>query len=110
MQLSNPPLLVELGSRPLALRQGKIDAPVAVRLFDHGALSVIVRVPITPGATLEELIPFADELYDSPAIERVATEVMAQLRTALGPSFKDPHLWTKNETYTVLWARELEGS
>ena len=110
VQLVNPPLSVELGTRPLALRNGKLDVQVAARLFDHGALSIILKVPIPPGSTLEELIPFADELYDSPAIERVGAEVVAQLRAALGPAFKDPHLWERNESYTVLLARELEGA
>ncbi|MBL8955029.1 MAG: hypothetical protein JNK82_29910 [Myxococcaceae bacterium] len=110
VQLSNPPLSVELGTRPLALRDGKIDVQVAARLFDHGALSVILRVPIPAGTSLEDLIPFADELYDSPAIERVSSEVVAQLRAALGPAFKAPHLWEKNESYTVLLAKDLEGA
>lgn len=110
VQLSNPPLNVDLGTRPLALRGGKLDVQAAARLFDHGALSVILRVPVPPGSTLEELIPFVDELYDSPAIERVCIEVVAQLRAALGPAIKDPHLWEKNESYTVLLAKELEGA
>lgn len=110
VQLSNPPLNLELGSRPLALRGGKLDVQVSARLFDHGALSVILRVPIPTGSTLEELIPFADELYDSPAIERVGAEIVAQLRAALGPAIKDAHLWEKNESYTVLLVRELDGA
>lgn len=110
VQLSNPPLNVDLGARPLSLRSGKLDVQVAARLFDHGALSVILRVPVPPDTTLEELIPFADELYDSPAIERVGAEVVAQLRAALGAAIKDPHLWDRNESYTVLLARDIEGA
>ncbi|MBK7859303.1 MAG: hypothetical protein IPJ65_11915 [Archangiaceae bacterium] len=109
VQLSNPPLNVELGSRPVALRAGNLDVPVSARLFDHGALSIILRVPIAPGTTLEELIPIADELYDSPAVERVGAEIVTQLRAALGPAIKDPHLWERNESYTVLLAKDIEG-
>jgi len=110
VQLSNPPLNVDLGTRPLALRTGKLDVQVAVRLFDHGALSVILRVPIPKGSTLEDIIPFCDELYDSPSIERVGAEVVAQLRAALGGAIKDAHLWEKNESYTVILARDVEGA
>lgn len=109
VQLSNPPLSVDLGTRPVALRNGKLDVQAAARLFDHGALSVLLRVPISPGTTLEDLIPFADELYDSPAIERVCQEIAAQLRSALAPAFKDSHLWERSESYTVLLARDIEG-
>lgn len=110
VQLSNPPLIVELGTRELALRDAKHDVQVAARLFDHGALSVMLRVPIASGSTLEALVPFADELYDSAAVEKVATEVVTQLRGVLGGALKDPHLWAKNESYTVLLAKDIEGA
>jgi hypothetical protein len=110
IQLSNPPLSIDLGQRVLALKDGEINVQVTARLFDHGAMSIIVRVPIVAGSTLEELIPFADELFDSAAVEKVGAEVAQELRSVLGPSFKDGHLWEKNESYTVIWARELSGA
>ena len=110
VQLSNPPLSVDLGTRPLALKTGKQDVEVSARLYEHGALSVIVKVTIPTGSTLEALIPFADELYDSPALDRVAAELVEQLRGALGPALQQAHLWEKFESYTVLLARELEGA
>ncbi len=110
IQLSNPPLGVELGARALTLRGTKVDAQVTARLFNHGAISVSIRVPVESGATLESLVPVADELYDSKAIDALCLEEVNTLRAALTTAFQGPHLWSQNEQYTVLFARALEGN
>ena len=110
IQLSNPPLDCEVGVRPLTLKSGDRTAQVGVRLFDHGALSVIIRLEIAPGSTLEQLIPFSDDVSDSPALEALAHEVMTKVRTAILPAIKDPHLWDERESYTVFRVREIEGT
>ncbi len=110
IQLSNPPLTFEVGMRTLALKDGPREVEVAVRLFDHGALSVIFRLTIPRGTTLEALVPLSDDLSDSPAIEALAQEVMTTTRTAIAPAIQDGHLWEKNEGYTVFRVREIEGN
>jgi hypothetical protein len=109
IQLANPPLSVEFGACRLQLRAGPREAKRAVRIFDHGALSVRLELQLDPGTTLEELIPFADELYDSPVLEEAAAVVMRDLRQLIGPAIEDPHLWDKNESYTVIHPRVIEG-
>ncbi len=109
IQLSNPPLGVVIGPRTLELRGQKVDVQVTARLFNHGAISVTIRVPIEPGSSVESLVPIADELYDSRAIDALCLEEVNTLRTTLTPAFQAPHLWAQNEQYTVLFARALEG-
>ena len=110
IQLSNPPLSFEVGLRTLVLEDGPHEVEVAVRLFDHGALSVILRLTIPAGTPLEALVPLSDDLSDSKAIEALAHEVMASTRTAVTSAIFDPHLWEKNEGYTVFRVREVEGN
>ena len=102
IQLSNPPLTVAIGTRPLVLKAGATSADVSVRVFDHGALSVIVRLPLPSDLTCEQLIPVVDELYDSPAIDALAQDQVRELRATLERSIELPHLWEKYESYTVL--------
>ncbi len=109
IQLSDPPLRVDLGTRSLAVAGTPRDVKVSASLFHHGAISVTVRVPVTKGATVEELIPVADELYDSKPLETLAREEVDKLRKLLLATFEAPHLWEQNEGYTVIFARELEG-
>ncbi|RKH47108.1 hypothetical protein D7V93_34240, partial [Corallococcus llansteffanensis] len=42
----NPPVAYELGRKPLALRGGPVTVDATARLFDHGAASIILRVPV----------------------------------------------------------------
>jgi len=109
IQLANPPLSLDFGSRSLPLKAGSRDVKTVVRLYDHGAVSVRFEVPVTPGTTLEQLTPFADELYDSEVIDQVAIQVMNEVRRVIEPAIEDPHLWEKNEGYTVIHARSIEG-
>src|SRR5690606_7646968 len=105
--LPNPPLTIELNKRSLALRSGEVPVEVSARLFDHGAASIIFKVPISEGTTFEELIPLADELYDSASVDQVAAELNTQLRQTLAPALESAHLWEQSESYTVIFAEKI---
>lgn len=110
IQLSNPPLSVDLGLRSVTLVGSKRDVQVGARILDHGAISIAVRVPLPDDVTLEALIPFADALYDNADLDKVTLEELGKLRVLLEPAMDGAHLWAKNESYTVISARELEGA
>ncbi len=109
IQLSDPPLLVFLGARSFTIAGAAREVKLDAALFHHGAISISVRVPMVRGATVDELIPLADELYDSKALDALALEEVNKLRKTLGPAMEAAHLWEQNENYTVLFAREFEG-
>ncbi len=110
LQLPNPPIAYELGRRPLALRDGPVTVDTTARLFDHGAASIILRVPVTPGTSLEHLTRVADELYDSQALEDLALELVEGVRRTIAPAAEAPHLWEQNESYTVILAESIRGN
>jgi hypothetical protein len=110
IELPNPPVAFELGRRALALRQGPVTVDATARLFDHGAASIILRVPVAPGTTLERLTALADELYDSVALEEVASELIEGVRKTIAAAAQDPHRWEQNESYTVIFAERIEGN
>ncbi len=109
IQLPNPPLTVSLGPQSLPLKTGPVIAQTVARVFDHGALSIIFRVDLKPGTTTDELVPIADELYDSALIEEAALSWIGGLREQLAPALEDSHLWAQSESYTVFFAQEIEG-
>jgi hypothetical protein len=110
LQVLDPPLGVELGERALQVRGAALPVRVSARLLHHGAISITVRVPVHPGTPLEELIPIADELYDSKALDALATEEMEKLRAMLRAHLDAPHSWETTEGYTTLFVRKLEGA
>jgi hypothetical protein len=109
IQLSDPPLLIDLGARTLLVAGQGREVKVSAALFHHGAISVAVRVPVKKGSTVDELIPIADELYDSQPLDALSLEEVVKLRRLLAPHFEGAHLWDQSEGYTVIFARELEG-
>ncbi len=108
LQLSNAPLAADLGARQLEVLGKVRDVQLGLRLFDHGCLAIALRVPLEPGQTLAEVTPFADELYDSRAIDVLARDEIARLRTQLEPAFEKPHLWDQHEEYTVLFVKAFD--
>ena len=110
IQLSDPPLLVDLGPRTLVVGGQPREVKLSAALFHHGAISLSVRVPVAKGSTLDELTPVADELYDSKPLDALATEEVTKLRKLLAPHFEAAHLWDQNEGYTTIFVRALEGA
>lgn len=106
LQLPNPPLGVDMGTRSLEDKQVEVYA----RLFEQGAVSVMARVPVQAGTTLEGLVPFADALFDSEALDALGRQVAAELSDALKSAVKDPHTWPQLESYTIVQVQELEGN
>lgn len=110
IQLSNPPLLVELGARSLTLGGLAREVQVAARVFDFGCISVALTLPLPRGTTSEALVPLVDLLTDDPAVDALALDEVNKLRRALEPAFEAPHLWEQNEGYAVVLVKALEGA
>ena len=109
IQLSDPPLLVDLGTRALTVQEMSCEVRVSAALFNHGAISISVRVPVPKGTTIDELIPVADELYDSKLLDTLALEEVTKLRKLLASHFESAHMWDQTEGYSIILVRELEG-
>src|SRR5512132_137014 len=108
--LPNPPLIVALGQRSLKLPSGLVEVEARARLFDHGAASIVLRVPVAPGTALEALTPLADSLYDSPAVEALSLELVEGLRRAVAPAMGGAHLWEQVESYSVIFVQRMRGA
>lgn len=109
IQLSDPPLTLDLAPRVLELDGQRLDVRLSAALYHHGAISISLRVPIPAGSTFEALIPLADALYDSKPLDALALDEVNRLRTLLATALEAGHLWHQNEGYTVVFVRAFEG-
>lgn len=111
LAFATPPLAVELGKRSVALpkRGRSVEADLTARFFDYAAVSLLFEIPIPVGASLADLLPICDELYDSPVLTAVGRDELDQLIPRLTPAIKGLHAWPGVETYTVIFVEELEG-
>ena len=112
LAFASPPLDVGLGKRALTLpKVGRtIEADVGVRFFDFAAVSVVFEIPIPEGADVADLLPFCDELYDTPVLEQIARRELEPLVSRLVPAIDNFRQWPGVETYTVIFAEELDGN
>jgi hypothetical protein len=110
VELPRPPLHLALGPRTLLLASGARACQASAHLFDYGVASVLYAVPVPRGTPLEDLVPLAEELLDSPtpAIDAAARREVEELAAALGGSLEHPHAWEGLETYTVFFVRALD--
>jgi hypothetical protein len=114
LELPNPPIAFLLGSRTVALKRGGLEASLIARVFDHGAVSILLRFQIPSGSTLGGLVPLVDDLFDDPEIDRLARAETDALCAMLAPSLKGAHRWDGSESYHVVFverfAREVTGA
>jgi hypothetical protein len=110
IEFPNPPITVTLGPRPLKLKSGIVQVETSARIFDHGAISLTVRVPIPPNQPWASLVSLADEVYDSPAVEALGRAEVEVLQKTVASATGDPHSWDSSESYTVVFATRVSGA
>ena len=106
--LPNPPVAFELERQELTLKSGSMVVEARARLFDSGAASVMLSIPVPVGTSLDGLVPLAAEVQESEAIEAACGRCIEQVRSTVAPAVTGSHLWHENESYTVLLVEELE--
>ena len=106
----NPPLLIGLGRRSLPLPGGPLEVEARARLFDFGAISIVLTVPVAAGTELDALTPLADRLYDGPEVDALALELVEGLRREVAPAMSNPHLWEQVEHYAVVFVEAVRGA
>jgi hypothetical protein len=111
VQLRNPPLTVEIGKRRLMLPRGEREAQVSARIYDFGAVSVVMRLEVARGTGWDALLDFSDEVQSSGWDDEAAARAeLAPLLARLGEALKNPHGWHGSEDYTVFLLEELRGA
>ena len=108
--LPNPPLVIGLGRRSLPLPDGPVEVEARARLFDFGAISIVLTVPVRPGMDLGALTPLADRLYDGSEVDALALELVEGLRKEVAPAMTNPHLWEQVEHYSVVFVEAVRGA
>lgn len=110
LEVPNPPVAFLMGHRPLGLKHGAVSAELTGRLFDHGAVSILLRIPIPPGTSLDDLVGLADDVYDNPAIDQLARDEADGLCRSIAGALHNAHRWEGSESYTVLFVERFRSS
>lgn len=93
IQLTNPPVAVELGEHEVSTGVRKLHAAFTAKIYDLGVIGIIMRIPLAGYTQYEEIRRLALELYNSEAIEQYFLQQLANIRKALSRALV-------NEEYT----------
>ncbi len=110
LELPNPPVAFLLGERPIALKHGVVSVELVARLFDHGAISILLKIPIPPGTALADLVGACDDVYDNPAIDMLARSESEALCRNMAGALHRTHEWEGSESYHVLFVESFRGA
>ena len=110
IEIAHPPLRLGLGARDVRIAGESRRVDVQVSLFDYGVASFLLDLPVTPGTSLDELLPLAEALLErpTPELEEVARALADELCASLSPALLRPHRWEGIETYTVFFVRNFD--
>ena len=105
------PLRVDLDSRKVTFgHTGQVlDVEMSIHFFDSGAASMCIEIPMTPGTSLDSLVPFCQELYESAELEALGRTEIGKMLPHFAPAVSGRHDWDGFETFTALSIRKLEG-
>lgn len=100
IQMSDPPVDVNLGAAAVALPEGALGAEVTARVYDYGAISVCISVQ-TLGWPWSRLREVGRTLTQTSILDALATEKMRGLRDLIAPALVEPHESPISEDYCV---------
>jgi hypothetical protein len=108
LEMPNPPVAFVLGPRTIKLASSTVQATLVAKLFDHGAVSVQLQIPISPGTSLEELVGVSDGIFDDPELDRLARAEVEALCRSLNGALQSPHTWEGSESYHVVFIERFQ--
>lgn len=106
--LSNPPLTAPLGRRSMTLGDQVVEADVAAKIFDFGAISIRMRVTIPPGASWADLSALMVAAHTDESLTPIAREVSDQLVAQLSEAIEDAHEKPIYEDYVIAFIERFD--
>jgi len=101
MQSFAVPLRVDLDSRKVTFgHTGQVlDVEMSIHFFDSGTASMCIEIPMAPGTSLDSLVPFCQELYESAELEALGRVEINKMLPHFAPAVSGRHDWDGFETF-----------
>jgi hypothetical protein len=100
-QIRNPPLVVELGARPIDVGGDRLSAALSARVFDFGVCSLQLRVSAPPGLSWERFVAFGRSIDESREITRQLDSDMEALLARMAGAVERAAIAPISEEYVV---------
>lgn len=100
--LSNPPVVLRLGVLPVTLGGETFQAETTARVFDFGAVSLRLRVPLAPGTTWSRLGQLSRDAVTDESITATCRTEVKVLCDRIAGAVREPHDAQVFEDYAVV--------
>jgi hypothetical protein len=109
IRIEHPPITVPLGADTLAVGDRSHAVQASARIFDFGAISLRLHLPIPPSLTWSELAGFADAWDLTAASKSLFDQHIGRLTSRIGAAIARPELAPVSEDYVVYRLTQLIG-
>lgn len=110
IQFKNPPVAVELGDCQVAIGRRNINASFTGKIYDLGVIGIIMRIPLSEGASYTEIMDLAIDLYNDDNIEPVFVSMLETTRKTLSGALVKEAYNGFIEDFTVYYFRDWDHS
>jgi hypothetical protein len=110
IQISNPPLLVHLGSRDATIGGQQSQAQLSAHIFDFGVCSMQLRIPARPSLSWEAFSDFGRAVATAADIDAIFERDLEQLLPRLSAAVERPGVAPLSEEYFVFRIDRVEGN
>lgn len=110
IQFKNPPVSVELGECQVAIGRRNINASFTGKIYDLGVIGIIMRIPLREGASYEEVMDLAIDLYNDDEIESVFVSMLDTTRKTLAGALVKEDYNGFIEDFTVYYFQDWDHS
>lgn len=110
IQFKNPPVAVELGDCQVAIGRRNINASFTGKIYDLGVIGIIMRIPLSEGASYSEIMDLAVDLYNDDNIEPVFVSMLDTIRKTLSGALVKEDYNGFIEDFTVYYFRDWDHS
>ena len=108
LQILAPPLSFELGQQRVTIDHREFAIDGSARVYDFGTISVVLRVLIPVGTSLEALAQQNTLFNEHPALDSLAKELLLRVFDELKPAMKGAHLSGFSEDYTITCVQQFD--
>jgi hypothetical protein len=96
-----PPLMTELGSRPVTLAGAATQGRLTVAIFDFGVISLRVHLDAPHQQSWSDYVDFANALHGEPTFRSLCDATLRELLSTLGPAIQRQGVASVTEDYIV---------
>jgi len=107
--IKESPVKVEVPGEEIEILSQKYKTNISARIWDYGAISVNIEIPLIKETSWEEILKIADAIENSQEIEDISIKIKNDIKAKIISCIKNPQEWEYFEDYITYFFNEIDG-